>query len=91
MKKMLDVVVKTSDNNYDIMFAERADAEKVIDSMQNCLLEYGVVTLADLSDMVGTSTKFEYHKYGWTNILHIRITHHKEGYLLRVGQPNWFK
>lgn len=53
----------------DVIFADRVDAEAVIDSMENLNAKYGVVTIADFLDLCGRNEDITYvdHDYGWTN------------------------
>ena len=51
----------------DIVFETRGDAEKVLDSMNDIISQYGVVSVLDLYDLADVSTdNYAANKYGWT-------------------------
>lgn len=52
----------------DIILESRADAEEVLDRMDELLETYGVVRVADLYDLVGKTCDYTDNKYGWTNL-----------------------
>ena len=52
----------------DIVVNSRADAEAVIEQMDGILDTYGMVSVADLYDLVGMSSNYTDNNYGWTNI-----------------------
>ena len=63
------------DNNphrgYDqgtVVVNSRADAEAVIEQMDGIMETYGMVSVADLYDLVGMSSNYTDNNYGWTNI-----------------------
>lgn len=52
----------------DIVVNSRADAEAVIEQMDGIVDTYGMVSVADLYDLVGMSSNYTDNNYGWTNI-----------------------
>lgn len=52
----------------DVVVNSRADAEAVIEQMDGLLDTYGMVSVADLYDLVGMSSNYTDNNYGWTNI-----------------------
>lgn len=52
----------------DIVVNSRADAEAVIEQMDGIIDTYGMVSVADLYDLVGMSSNYTDNNYGWTNI-----------------------
>ena len=68
----------------DINFENRADAENVLSQMDDIINTYGVVSVADLCDLVGAPCEYVANKYGWKDLhdaVPIRTTH---GYSLRL-------
>ena len=53
--------------NY-VLFAERSDAEIVLERMQQAIATYGMVSVADFYDMVNQHCSFTDQKWGWTNL-----------------------
>ena len=52
----------------DVIVDSRADAEAVIEQMDGIVDTYGMVSVADLYDLVGMSSNYTDNNYGWTNI-----------------------
>lgn len=45
---------------------------------------YGMVSVADLYDLVGITGNYTDNKYGWTNIRNAEPVHVRDGYMLRL-------
>lgn len=69
----------------DFVIASRAEAEQVLDEMYELLDTYKQVTVADFYDMLGISSEFTDHKYGWTNLNGARVIRVRDGY--RIDLP----
>lgn len=55
--------------NFDDIYLEsRGEAEEVLSRMDELIDMYGVVSVADLYDLVGITGNYTDNKYGWTNI-----------------------
>lgn len=67
----------------DIILNTRAEAEEVLLSMNELLDKYGVVSVADLYDLVGVTGNYTDNRYGWTNIRNAEVVHVRDGYLLK--------
>lgn len=52
----------------DIYLESRGEAEEVLSRMDELIDMYGVVSVADLYDLVGITGNYTDNKYGWTNI-----------------------
>lgn len=71
--------------NYDdIILETRGEAEEVLARLDELIDMYGVVSIADLYDLVGMSCTYTYEKYGWTNIRNAEIIRVRDGYLLKL-------
>ena len=71
--------------NYDnIVFANRADAEMVLDQMWGSIKRYGLVTVMDLYDMADISAPYTSDKYGWTDISTASVDRTYGGYIIRL-------
>lgn len=68
----------------NITLPTRADAEEVLDHMDNMIREYGHVAVADLYELVGIRGKYTDNKYGWTNLSGAEAVRTRDGYLLRL-------
>ena len=60
--------------NYDdITLDSKAEADEVLERMDELLDTYGMVTVADLCDLVGISCEYTDNKYGWTNLRNAKV------------------
>lgn len=71
--------------DYDeIILESRAEAEEVLNSMDDLLERYGLVSVADLYDLVGVTGNYTDNKYGWTNLRNASVQRLRDGYLLKL-------
>ena len=68
----------------DIILDTRGEAEEVLMRMDEILDTYGVVSVADLYDLVGISGNHTDNKYGWTNLRNAEAVRVRDGYLLKL-------
>lgn len=68
----------------DIILESRGDAEQVISQMEDLIETYGMVSVADLYDLVGISCDYTGNKYGWTNIRNADVVRTRDGYMLKM-------
>ena len=72
----------------DISLNSRGEAEAVLDAMDDLIKRYGMVTVADLYDLVGITGSYTDNKYGWTNLRTAEAVRTRDGkYLLRFPRP----
>lgn len=57
----------------DITLESKAEADEVLERMDELLDTYGMVTVADLCDLVGISCEYTDNKYGWTSLRNARV------------------
>ena len=71
--------------NYDnLVFANRGDAQLVLDQMYGTIQKYGIVTVMDLYDMADVSAPYTSDRYGWTNISTASIERVYGGYVIKL-------
>ena len=70
----------------DIVLESRVEAEEVLQRMDELIETYGIVSVADLYDLVGKTCNYTDNKYGWTNIRNAEPVRVRDGYLLKM--PN---
>lgn len=63
----------------DIVMDNRADAEEVLDSMLATIDKYGIISVADMYDLVGITGNYTDNKYGWTDLRSARIERERDG------------
>lgn len=68
----------------DIILDTRREAEEVLDRMDDLIDNYGMVSVADLYDLVGISGNYTDNKYGWTNLRSADVQRVRDGYLLKL-------
>lgn len=68
----------------DIVMASKEDAQSVLDTMIECVDKYGVVSLADLYELVGLPLATIDQKWGWTYLTSADIRQVREGFLLEL-------
>ena len=68
----------------EIILETRGEAEDVLARMDELIELYGMVSVADLYDLVGITGNYTDNKYGWTNIRNAEPVHVRDGYMLRL-------
>lgn len=68
----------------DIILETRGEAEDVLARMDELIELYGMVSVADLYDLVGITGNYTDNRYGWTNIRNAEPVHVRNGYMLRL-------
>lgn len=77
--------VRTSAYSFDdIVLDSRGEAEEVLARMDELIDQYGIVSVADLYDLVGITGNYTDNKYGWTNIRNAEPIRVRDGYMLRL-------
>lgn len=74
----------------DITFEYKADAEEVLNRMDEIVEQYGVVTVADLFDLAGiTGNGYTDQNYGWTSTRSASVERNRHGeYFLKLQRPS---
>lgn len=69
----------------DIVLETRGEAEEVLSHMDDLIETYGIVSVADLYDLIGyTNGSYNDNKWGWTNIRTAEPVRVRDGYLLKL-------
>ena len=69
----------------DILFDSRGDADLVLEQLESCIDQYGIVSVGDLYDLAGITTRnFTANKYGWTDIRTAKVVRVRDGYILQL-------
>lgn len=68
----------------DIVLSSRAEAQDVLDRMDELMAAYQLVRVADLYDLVGITGSYTDNKYGWTNIRNAEIVRVRDGYMIKM-------
>lgn len=57
----------------DLILDSRADAEDVVDNLNELINDYGIATVANLYELVGWNTEYTDHDYGWTDLSRVNM------------------
>lgn len=68
----------------DIVLDNRGEAEDVLSRMDELVASYGLVSVADLYDLVGITGNYTDNKYGWTDIRNASVIRVRDGYMLKL-------
>lgn len=76
----------------DVILSSRADAEEVLDRMDDLIERYGIASVGDFKSLIGERSEHTDEKFGWTSfksagIMRIRDGR-DEGYLIKVPKPS---
>lgn len=71
----------------DITLERRSEAEDVLQRMGELIDTYGVVSVADLFDLVGVTGEYTDNRYGWTSLRTADMVRTRDGYKLRLPKP----
>ena len=63
----------------DILLDSRGDAEEVLNGLIDIIERYGVVSVADMYDLVGIVGVYTDNKYGWTDLRTAHIERDRSG------------
>lgn len=77
-------VTRTGYNYDDFILDSRGEAEDVLSRMDELIGTYGLVSVADLYDLVGIPGNYTDNKYGWTDIRSASVVRAREGYLIKL-------
>lgn len=67
-----------------IVVDSRGEAETVLQQMDDLIANYGLVSVADLYDLVGINGSYTDNRYGWTNIASAKVVRVPTGYMLKL-------
>lgn len=76
--------ISTGYNYDDIILASRMEAEKVLQSMDDLIDTYGIVSVADYYDLVDVTSQYTDNHYGWTDIRNARVVRVSDGYMIKL-------
>lgn len=68
----------------DVIIESRGEAEAVLSQLEDCIGTYGMVSVADLYDLVGISGNYTDNRYGWTNLRNAEVRRVRDGYMLML-------
>ncbi len=83
-----DPPVRRSSADFDdIIFPSMADAEQVLDCLEDMLQRYKVVSVLDLYDIAQMTAPYTASRYGWKDIRGARARRVRDGWMLDLPRP----
>ena len=76
--------VRARYNYDDVVLTSRPDAEEVLTRMDELIDTYGMVSVADMYDLVGKTCQYTDNNYGWTNLRTAEIVRVRDGYINKL-------
>lgn len=70
-----------------IVLTNKIDAEQVLDKLYDIVQEYQGATVADLNDLLGQTSNYTDHKWGWDDLAGCDVKRVSGGYLLILPRP----
>lgn len=72
------------------VFGTRSEALELLYQIQDIIVEYGSVSVADVRDLLGDTPGFTDYKYGWTrdDLRTGRVIKVRYGYMLKLPEPS---
>lgn len=72
----------------DVIFESRAEAEDVLNAMDDILDEYEFVSVSDYYELAGVGTgSHTNNRYGWSNLRSAEVVRIREGYTIKMPRP----
>ena len=71
----------------DILFADRVDAEHVVDAMIDITMNYGMVSVADFYELAGEESNYTDNKYGWGSLRDAQVVRVRDGWIIDFPKP----
>lgn len=68
----------------EVVVATRDEADAVLQRLDELIDMYGIVSIADLYDLVGVQGRYTDNKYGWTNVRNAEAVRVRDGYEIRM-------
>lgn len=71
----------------EIILGTKIEAQVVVDKLYETLEQYNCATVANLYDLIGQTSAYTDHKWGWTDLSTMTVKRVREGYLLILPEP----
>ena len=72
-----------------ILFKTRAEAEKIIEGLDEIIQVYGIAAIMDMYNLAGIPTTYENSKFGWVSTKSFLIERNPHGYILRAPNAHY--
>lgn len=79
---------RRSDYSYnDIIVPSRAEAERVLDVLDETISAYGVASVADFYDTVGVTGQYIDNNFGWKSLAGAQVRPSRDGWQIYLPRP----
>ena len=68
----------------DVVLDSKAEANSVLDRMNEIIETYGIVSVADYYDLLGVTGRYTDNDYGWTDIRSSSVVRVRDGWMIRL-------
>lgn len=82
---------RSSHSFSDIIIPTRSEALDVLDGLEGQIEQFGVVSVADLYDLVGITSEFTDESWGWDNLRNATVKQTRAGFILDLPRPQSLK
>lgn len=79
-----ETLTRSTYNYDDVILESRSEAEAVIEQMDEIIMTYGFVKVADFYDLTGITGSFTDNNYGWTDIHTAQVIRVSDGYKIKL-------
>lgn len=71
----------------DIFIEDRAEAERVLDTLVDLTMQYGLATVSDFYDLVGLDHTYVDGEYGWYELSDAEVRRTRDGFIVDLPRP----
>lgn len=71
----------------DLIVGSKIEADMICEKLYETVEEYGAATVANLNDLIGQTSAYTDHKWGWTDLERLSIAKIREGFLIKLPEP----
>ncbi len=82
-----DVRLRSGPDFGDIIFRTRDEAVEVLGGLNNYIVQYNLVTVADFYQMINQPIDYTWEKYGWSSLRNAYVKPVPGGYSLALPRP----
>lgn len=68
----------------DVIIDNKCEAEEVLNTMDDIIDNYGIVSVADFNELVGVSGKFTDNNYGWSDLKTATVIRVRDGWVIKL-------
>lgn len=71
----------------EIVIDSKIEAQLIAEKLFETVEEYGAATVANLNELLGQSSVYTDHKWGWTNLESLEVKRSRDGWLIDLPVP----